>query len=45
MQRKKLEIELIKDNYKNAVNSEILQSCTDEGASTPTKDFKYENFR
>lgn len=45
-QRKKLEIDIIKDNHLNSINRDILYVChSDLNRSTPTKDFKFEHFR
>ena len=44
--RKKLDIDIIKDNHMNSVNRDNLIVCSDYlHRSTPTKEFKYEKFR
>lgn len=40
-----MEIEVIRDNYKNSVNKEIMVICESDGRVTPTKEYKYEKIR
>ena len=45
-QRKKLELEIIKENYLNEVNRHILYICHSDGKQeTPFRKFKYERFK
>ena len=45
-QRRKLELEILKENYLNEVNRHILYICHSDGSQeTPFRKFKYERFK
>ena len=45
-QRRKLELEIVKENHYNSVNRDILYIChSDLARDTPYRDYKYEDFR
>lgn len=45
-QRKKLELDILKENYLNEVNRHILYICNNDlNQETPFRKFKYERFK
>jgi hypothetical protein len=45
-QRKKLELDILKENYFNEVNRHILYICNNDlNQETPFRKFKYERFK